>query len=50
MTIERYFRTSEEFNGSAFYYLKAWNKHNDDLFKLICLLLDEVPTRTNLTM
>jgi hypothetical protein len=47
MTIQRYFRTSKEFYDTALSYLEARNKHNEDLQKLNCLLLDQVPIREN---
>jgi hypothetical protein len=45
MPSQRYLRTSKEFYNTALFYLKAWNKHNEDLSKLGCLLLGKVPTR-----
>jgi hypothetical protein len=45
--MERYFKTSKEFYDTALSYFEAWNKHNEDLLKLSCLLLDMVPTREN---
>jgi hypothetical protein len=45
LTLLGYFRTSKEFCNTALYCFEAWNKHNEDLLKLSCLLLDKVPTR-----
>jgi hypothetical protein len=45
VTTQRYFRTSKEFYDTALFHLEAWNKHNEDLSKLRCLLLDKVPIR-----
>jgi hypothetical protein len=42
MTMQRYFRTSKEFYDTAFSYSEAWNKHNEDLSKFSCLVLDKM--------
>jgi hypothetical protein len=47
MMMQRYFRTTKEFYDTALSYLEGWNKHNEDLHKLSCLLLDNVPKREN---
>jgi hypothetical protein len=45
MTRQIYFRTSKEVYDIALSYLEAWNKRNEVLSKLICLVLDKAPTR-----
>jgi hypothetical protein len=47
MTMQRHFNESKECYNSALSYLKAWNKHKEDLTNLSCLLLDKVSTREN---
>jgi hypothetical protein len=47
MTMQSYFRTLKEFYETALCYLQAWNKHNENLSKLNCCLLDKVPTWEN---
>jgi hypothetical protein len=50
MTMQRYFRTPKEFYVTALSYLEAWNKQNEDLIQLICLLLGKVRRWKFLTM
>jgi hypothetical protein len=45
MTMKRYFRTSKEIYDTALSYLEAWNRHNEDLSRLNCLLLGKLPIR-----
>jgi hypothetical protein len=45
MTMQRYFGTSKEFYVAALSYLDAWNKRNEDLSILSCLLLEKVHTK-----
>jgi predicted ABC-type ATPase len=47
MTMRSYFRTLKEFYETALCYLEAWNKHNENLLKWSCCLLDKVSTWEN---
>jgi hypothetical protein len=42
---EKIFQNIKRTYDTALSYLEAWNKHNEDLPKLSCRLLDKVPTR-----